>query len=188
MIDIWSAGCVMAELLLGQPIFPGDSGVDQLVEIIKVLGTPSREQIREMNPNYTEFKFPQIKPHPWNKVTTRKTRRPWDESFFQQIIFQVFRPRTAQEALELISRLLEYTPSARLAPLQACAHSFFDDLREPGSLLPNGRELPQLFNFTEEGGLIYGNLFLILRLSADIFSEKIINVNLELENSRSLGD
>lgn len=35
-IDIWSAGCVLAELLLGQPIFPGDSGVDQLVEIIKV--------------------------------------------------------------------------------------------------------------------------------------------------------
>ncbi len=58
----------MAELLLGQPIFPGDSGVDQLVEIIKVLGTPTREQIREMNPNYTEFKFPQIKAHPWQKV------------------------------------------------------------------------------------------------------------------------
>lgn len=38
-IDIWSAGCVLAELLLGQPIFPGDSGVDQLVEIIKVSGT-----------------------------------------------------------------------------------------------------------------------------------------------------
>ena len=35
-IDVWSAGTVMAELLLGQPIFPGDSGVDQLVEIIKV--------------------------------------------------------------------------------------------------------------------------------------------------------
>ncbi|CAH1277149.1 GSK3B [Branchiostoma lanceolatum] len=67
-IDTWSAGCVIAELLLGQPIFPGDSGVDQLVEIIKVLGTPTREQIREMNPNYQEFKFPQIKPHPWNKV------------------------------------------------------------------------------------------------------------------------
>ena len=32
-------GCVSAELLLGQPIFPGDSSVDQLVEIIKVLGT-----------------------------------------------------------------------------------------------------------------------------------------------------
>lgn len=65
---MWSAGCVLAELLLGQPIFPGDSGVDQLVEIIKVLGTPTREQIREMNPNYSEFKFPQIKAHPWTKV------------------------------------------------------------------------------------------------------------------------
>jgi len=66
--DVWSAGCVLAELLLGQPIFPGDSGVDQLVEIIKVLGTPTRDQIKEMNPNYTEFKFPQIKSHPWQKV------------------------------------------------------------------------------------------------------------------------
>lgn len=37
-IDVWSVGCVMAELLLGQPLFPGDSGVDQLVEIIKVCG------------------------------------------------------------------------------------------------------------------------------------------------------
>ena len=36
----------------------------------QVLGTPTREQIREMNPNYTEFKFPQIKAHPWTKVTT----------------------------------------------------------------------------------------------------------------------
>lgn len=69
LLDVWSAGCVLAELLLGQPIFPGDSGVDQLVEIIKVLGTPTREQIREMNPNYTEFKFPQIKSHPWQKVS-----------------------------------------------------------------------------------------------------------------------
>ena len=66
--DIWSAGCVFAELLLGQPIFLGDSGVDQLVEIIKVLGTPTKEQIRQMNSNYTEFKFPQIKAHPWHKV------------------------------------------------------------------------------------------------------------------------
>jgi len=127
-IDVWSAGCVFAELMLGQPIFPGDSGVDQLVEIIKVLGTPTREQIKEMNPNYTEFKFPQIKAHPWPKV---------------------FRARTSPEAIDLVSRLLEYTPSARISPLQACAHSFFDELREAGTKLPNGRDLPQLFNFTE---------------------------------------
>ena len=47
-------------MLLGQPLFPGESGVAQLVEIIKVLGTPSREEINAMNPNYTEFRFPQV--------------------------------------------------------------------------------------------------------------------------------
>jgi glycogen synthase kinase 3 beta len=114
--------------MLGQPIFPGDSGVDQLVEIIKVLGTPTREQIKEMNPNYTEFKFPQIKAHPWQKV---------------------FRARTSPEAIDLVSRLLEYTPSARITPLQACAHTYFDELREPGTKLPSGRDLPPLFNFTD---------------------------------------
>ena len=62
----------MAELMLGQPLFPGESGIDQLVEIIKVLGTPTREQIRTMNPNYMEHKFPQIKPHPFNKVSLEK--------------------------------------------------------------------------------------------------------------------
>lgn len=126
-LDIWSAGCVLAELLLGQPIFPGDSGVDQLVEIIKVLGTPSRDQIRQMNPNYQEFKFPQIRAHPWNKV---------------------FRPRTPPEAIHLTSKLLEYTPAQRITPLEACVHPFFDELREPNNRLPNGRELPPLFNFT----------------------------------------
>jgi len=127
-IDVWSAGCVLAELLLGQPIFPGDSGVDQLVEIIKVLGTPSREQIREMNPNYTEFKFPQIKAHPWTKV---------------------FRPRTPHEAIELVSQLLEYTPSKRIQPLDACSHVFFDELRDPATRLHKGGDLPPLFNFTQ---------------------------------------
>jgi hypothetical protein len=61
----------MAELMLGQPLFPGESGIDQLVEIIKVLGTPSREQIKTMNPNYMEHKFPQIKPHPFSKVRSQ---------------------------------------------------------------------------------------------------------------------
>ncbi|XP_059900043.1 glycogen synthase kinase-3 beta-like [Gadus macrocephalus] len=130
-IDIWSAGCVLAELLLGQPIFPGDSGVDQLVEIIKVLGTPTREQIREMNPNYTEFKFPQIKAHPWTKV---------------------FKPRTPPEAIALCSRLLEYTPATRFSPLEACSHAFFDELRQPNTRLPSGRDLPPLFNYSSADG------------------------------------
>ena len=44
--------------------------MDQLVEIIKVLGTPTKEQIREMNPKYTEFDFPQIESYPWQKVSS----------------------------------------------------------------------------------------------------------------------
>lgn len=51
--------------------------------------------------------------------------------------------------MDLVARLLEYTPSLRMTPLQACAHSFFNELREQGTRLPSGRELPPLFNFTE---------------------------------------
>lgn len=68
--------------------------------------------------------------------------------------WQVFRARTPPEAIDLVSRLLEYTPSSRISPLQACAHTFFDELRETNTRLPNGRELPPLFNFTEQGELI----------------------------------
>ncbi|CAI9763821.1 unnamed protein product [Fraxinus pennsylvanica] len=74
--NIWSAGCVLPELLLGQPLFPGGNMVDQLVEIIKVLGTPTREEIRCMNPNYTDFRFPQIKAHPWHKSGGASSIRP----------------------------------------------------------------------------------------------------------------
>ncbi|KAH9685022.1 Shaggy-related protein kinase kappa [Citrus sinensis] len=125
-IDIWSTGCVMAELLLGQPLFPGESGVDQLVEIIKVLGTPTREEIKCMNPNYTEFKFPQIKPHPWHKV---------------------FQKRLPPEAVDLVCRFFQYSPNLRCTALEACVHPFFDELRDPNTRLPNGRPLPPLFNF-----------------------------------------
>jgi serine/threonine protein kinase len=128
-IDMWSAGCVLCELILGRPLFPGESGVDQLVEIIKVLGTPTREEIKCMNPHYTEFKFPQIKAHPWHKV---------------------FNKRLPAEALDLVSRLLQYSPNLRCSPLEACAHPFFDDLRDPNACLPNGQPLPPLFNFTPQ--------------------------------------
>lgn len=126
----------MAELMLGQPLFPGESGIDQLVEIIKVLGTPTREQIRTMNPNYMEHKFPQIKPHPFNKV---------------------FRKADAN-AIDLIAKLLEYTPTERLGAIDAMVHPFFDELRDPNTKLPDSRhqtgqlkELPALFDFSRHG-------------------------------------
>lgn len=98
-----------------------------------------------MNPNYKEFKFPQIKAHPWNKV---------------------FRTQTPTEAIDLISNIIEYTPTSRPSPqqvsiylfaysfllfyllksacFQACLHAFFNELRDPETKLPNGKPLPHL--------------------------------------------
>ncbi len=60
-IDMWSAGCVLAELVTGQPIFKGVSAHLQLVEIIKLLGTPSQDEVKAMNPKFGVFKFANVK-------------------------------------------------------------------------------------------------------------------------------
>lgn len=121
-VDIWSAGCVFAELILGQPLFTGSDGINQLVEIIKVMGTPSPQELRAMNPNYPEYEFtPRITAHPWEKV---------------------FRGWTTREANELADALLRYDPQSRLPPLHAILHRYFDELRKDER--PAHREL---FNF-----------------------------------------
>lgn len=118
-IDVWSAGCVMAELIFGQPLFPGESGVDQLVEIIKILGTPLRDQIKNMNPNYTEYKFPQIKPIP---------------------LLKIFK-KMPQDCILFMVRILEYSPLERILCIEALADPYFDELRNEQTALPNYRKL-----------------------------------------------
>lgn len=130
-IDVWSTGCVIAELILGTPVFPGDSATDQLVEIIKILGTPSKTQIFAMNPEYKETKFPTIKGYPWAKVFKNR--------------------KVTEEFLDFLSKLLCYEPNLRLKPLKSLLHPFFDELRDPGTKLPNGSPLPrELFIFSNE--------------------------------------
>ena len=87
-----------------------------------------------MNSNYTEFKFPQIKACLWKKV---------------------FRSKTPEDAISFVGGMLAYSPSSRVLPLAGLAHPFFDELREEGAKLPNGRDMPPLFDFTRqelEGG------------------------------------
>lgn len=50
-----------------------------------------------------------------------------------------------------MSKLLEYTPEARLNAIESMIHPFFDELRVEGTRLQSGKDLPQLFNFTKEG-------------------------------------
>jgi len=91
------------------------------------LGTPQREQILAMNPEYKEYRFPQIKPLPWEKV---------------------FRSRTPKDAIDYIGKLLTYDPALRPRPLAALKDSYFDELRDQNTRLPSGAPLPDLFAFT----------------------------------------
>merc|ERR1712039_1111566 len=100
-VDLWSIGCVLAEMLRGRPLFPGENGVDQLIEIVKVLGAPSRKHVLAMNPQYFNFTFPNIKQCSWGTV---------------------FRKTVGSDFIALLQAFLEYDPEARVKPLEACAH------------------------------------------------------------------
>ena len=132
ILDTWSMGCVMGEMLLGRPLFPGESGVDQLVEIIKVLGTPTKEQLLIMVPSIKEFNFPQVKSSSLSRVF--KGCKAADDS-----------------SLEFLTDVLKYEPLTRIPLLDCYSHAYFDELRSPELLLPNGKPIPDyLFNFTKE--------------------------------------
>merc|ERR550534_1195922 len=132
-IDVWSLGCVIAELFLGTPLFQGGSGVDQLVEIIKVLGAPSRADILAMNPSYKQFTFPKVKAMPWKEV-------------FKDVKYK--NKPMSPSAQDLIKSMLVFQPDERLDSFDALGHDFFATLRTNNARLPNGKRLPPLFNFS----------------------------------------
>ncbi|KAJ5471466.1 hypothetical protein N7530_008823, partial [Penicillium desertorum] len=117
-VDMWSVGAIFAEMYTRKPLFPGDSEIDQIFRIFRVLGTPDEE----LWPGVTSF--------PDYKATFPKWRRP-DASIV---------PGMEPAGLELLEALLEYDPIHRLSAKQACMHPYLrnDSSYYSGRLKRNG--------------------------------------------------
>lgn len=125
-VDMWSVGCVLAEIFLGTPIFNSHVSKDHIKYIIRHIGTPSRSDIEAMNSYNESYSFPYVKMFPLPKLLHNKA---------------------SPEAIDLISKLLVYSPSKRLTAHQAMMHPFFDALRVQVVRMPRVESLPELFNF-----------------------------------------
>lgn len=52
-VDIWAFGCIAAELVTGRTLFHSQSNIEHMLQIIKLLGTPSQEEMCEINPDFS---------------------------------------------------------------------------------------------------------------------------------------
>jgi serine/threonine protein kinase len=111
-IDMWSVGCVFAELYLNKVLFGEKDQAKQIQRLVALLGLPSTSLIEQI-------KDPQIRQFlaECNKKTTRVT--------FDSLIQGI-----EKDALDLLRRLLCYDPAERLSAEQALAHPYFKELHE----------------------------------------------------------
>jgi len=108
---------------------------------------------------------------------TCSRRKHW-AAVIVHFLLQVFRPRTSPEAMDLVGQLLEYTPTRRVAPLDACVHPYFDELRQPATRLPNGRPLPPMFNFSAAGKFLFSSSNNVYSLMLKILSVTVCRYSL----------
>lgn len=111
-IDIWSVGCILAELLGGKPIFRGRDYVDQLNQILHYLGTPSEETLRRVgSPRAQDY----IRSLPY------KPRIP----------FKTLYPAANPMALDLLEKMLSFDPSRRITCDEALQHPYLSVWHDP---------------------------------------------------------
>jgi len=123
-IDIWAVGCIFAELMLRTPYFAGDSDIDQLSKIFAALGTPTEEIWPGMTslPDYIPYNY--CPPTPFKQLFTAAT----------------------DDAIDLLSAMLRYSPSSRLTATEALKHPYF--INYPPPTIPS--ELPRSNKPTSE--------------------------------------
>ncbi|PKK69730.1 kinase-like domain-containing protein [Rhizophagus irregularis DAOM 181602=DAOM 197198] len=109
-IDVWSAGCIFAEMASGRPLFPGSSIKDQLLRIFTVLGTP------------TEETWPRVSQLPEYKS---------DFAIYNRIPLESLLPKLDSSGIDLLSQqLIEYQPEKRLSAEDALQHPYFEEIRK----------------------------------------------------------
>lgn len=111
-IDIWSVGCILAEMLSNRPIFPGKHYLDQLSHILSVLGSPSQEDL-DCIVNEKARSYLQSLPF--------KPKVPWNRLF----------PQADAKALDLLGKLLTFNPNKRVSVEEALAHPYLEQYYDP---------------------------------------------------------
>ncbi|CAO2821031.1 unnamed protein product [Amaranthus hypochondriacus] len=105
-VDIWSVGCIFAEMVRRQALFPGDSEFQQLLHIFRLLGTPTEEQ--------------------WPGVTSLRDWHVYPQWEGQNLARAV--PSLDPNGLDLLSKMLKYNPAERISAKVALDHPYFDTL------------------------------------------------------------
>jgi serine/threonine protein kinase len=126
-IDMWSVGCIFAELLGRKPLFPGKDYIHQLTLITDVIGTPSAEDIANIGSD---------KARRYIKQLPFKPKIPFDKIY----------PNASAAALDLLERMLTFDPDRRITCVEALAHPYLSTLHDPA----DEPTCPEIFNFDFE--------------------------------------